>query len=171
MSKFAYAFAMMLCMILTSCYHMGTVGGSKSVILDEVSNRTSDATLGGIMAQCMREELGTRPGLSVKNAPIYVLDLNVSDITSSSQARAEVRVKNVRDRDGDAYQSVLHKVTVKVDYEITDKAGKSIRKGQVSGIASLPLMHDREVAMRNARTLALKDAARMVADALADCGK
>ena len=86
----------------------------------------------------------------------------------SLDSKDPLQRKKARDKDGDAYQTVLHKLTIKVEYSVRDSSGKVVLKGKVAGQASVPLMHDREVALLSARKLAVKDAARQIADALAD---
>ena len=162
------AFTVLLCAFLSSCYHLGVPGGSKRVTVGDITNRTAEPSLGGLLSQGLAEEFGTRPGLHAKDAAEYEVDARIVGIGNASQARAEVRVKKARDKDGDAYQTVLHKLTIKVEYSVRDSSGKVVLKGKVAGQASVPLMHDREVALLSARKLAVKDAARQIADALAD---
>jgi len=160
----------LLCLLLSSCYHLGVPGGSKNVQIGDIINRSAEPSLGGLMSRALAEELSVRPALRVSDAAKYTVDVKIVGISNSSQARAEVRIKDARDKDSDAYQTVLHRVTVKVEYSVTDESGKTLLKGKVTGQTSVPLMHDREVALRSARKQAVLDAAKQIADALADNG-
>ncbi|MBQ7650079.1 MAG: hypothetical protein IJS15_03920 [Victivallales bacterium] len=162
--------AALLCLLLSSCYHLGVPGGHKNVQVGDIINRSAEPSLGGIMSSCLAEELSVRPALRVADAAKFTVDVKIVGIGNSSQARAEVRIKNARDNDSDAYQTVLHRLTVRAEYTVTDDAGKTMLKGKVIGQTSVPLMHDREVALRTARKQAVLDAARQIADALADNG-
>lgn len=170
MKSTSFAIAAVLCLLLSSCYHLGVPGGSKNVQIGDIDNRTSEPSLGGLLSKSLAEELNVRPALKAADSPKYTVDAKVAGIGNSSRARAEVRIKDARDNDSDAYQTVLHRFTVKVDYSVSDAEGKTVFKGTVTGQASVPLMHDREVAMKTARQQAVMDAARQIADALADNG-
>ena len=159
-----------ICLLLSSCYHLGVPGGSKNVQIGDIINRSSEPSLGGLLSKSLAEELNVRPALKDSNAPKYTVDVKIVGIGNSSQARAEVRIKDARDKDSDAYQTVLHKLTIKVEYSVNDDDGKTLLKGKVTGQTSVPLMHDREVALRTARHQAVMDAAKQIVDALADNG-
>lgn len=160
----------LLCLLLSSCYHLGLPGGSKNVQIGDIINRSVEPSLGGLMSKCLAEELSVRPALKATDAAKYTVDVKIVGIGNSSQARAEVRIKDARDKDSDAYQTVLHRLTVKVEYSVMDETGKTLLNGKVTGQTSVPLMHDREVALRTARQQAVMDAAKQIVDALADNG-
>ena len=168
MKNTSFVITALICLLLSSCYHLGVPGGSKNVQIGDIINRSSEPSLGGLLSKSLAEELNVRPALKDSNAPKYTVDVKIVGIGNSSQARTEVRIKDARDKDSDAYQTVLHKLTVKVEYSVNDEDGKTLLKGKVTGQTSVPLMHDREVALRTARQQAVMDAAKQIADALAD---
>ena len=170
MRKVSLSITLLLCTFLASCYHLGVPGGSKNVQIGDIINRTSEPSLGGLMSQCLANEICSRPSLKAANAARFTVDVRIVGMGNSSQARSEVRIKKARDKNSDAYQTVLHRLTVKVEYSVIDESGKALFKSKVTGQASVPLMHDREVALRTARRQAVLDAARQIADALADNG-
>ena len=59
---------------------------------------------------------------------------------------------------------------MRVSYSVKDDADRTVLKGKITGQASVPLMHDREVALRTARKQAVMDAAKKIVDALSDNG-
>ena len=170
MKSASIAIAAFLCLLMSSCYHLGVVGGRKNVQIGDIVNRSTEPSLGGLLSKSLAEELNVRPALKANDAPKYTVDAKIAEIGNSSRARAEVRIKDARDKDSDAYQTVLHRLTVKIEYSVSDEEGKVVFKGKVTGQASVPLMHDREVALKTARQQAVMDAARQIADALADNG-
>jgi len=168
MKNTSIAIAACMCILLSSCYHLGVPGGSKNVQIGDIINRSTEPSLGGLLSKSLAEEIDVRPGLRTTDAAKYTVDARIIGIGNSSQARAEVRIKNARDKDSDAYQTVLHRITVKIEYSVTNEDGKEVHKGIVTGQASVPLMHDREVALKTARQQAVMDAAKQIANALAD---
>ena len=170
MRLFTIAAIALLGVFMASCYHVGVPGGRKNVEIGGIVNHTAEPSLGGLMNKSLAEELNVRPALKAADAAKYTVDVKIAGFGNSSQARAEVRLKSARDKDSDAYQTVLHKLTVTAEYAVTDESGRTLLKGKKTGQASVPLMHDREVALRTARQQAVMDAAKQIVDALADNG-
>ena len=166
-----YICALSLALFLTSCYHFGTVGCNKNVQITEIENITEEAGVAATFRKCLAEQLGTRPGIR-RDAPQYTLSAKILQITNKSQARAEIRDKKSRNDDGDAYQTVLYEVDLTVQYqfgkETQGEADTAPVTGTVVGKASLPRMHDRNVALQTALRQAAHDAARQIAAIIAD---
>lgn len=165
-------FFMMCCaLLLCCCYHVGVPGIRKNLVVGAVSNMTEEPELDGLVSGMLRECIASKPWLTEKDGPEYSLDVNVVSIRSISQARAEMRDKKTRNKDEDAYQTVLHRIDVKLTYEVYGEAADApVYKGKVTGTASLPLMHDRQVALKNAMKQAVRDAVGKIILELEDAG-
>ena len=162
--------AIALAFLLCSCYHFGTVGPAKRVHVAEVENRTEEPTLAATLRQCLNEQLGTGVGTTPSCKPCsYALHAKITKITNRSMARAEIREKKSRDDDSDAYQTVLYALEVTVQYELEPKQ-QELRPlaGTVVGRASLPRMHDRNVALQDALKQASLDISRQLAAIVRD---
>ena len=168
--KSTLTLAIMLAFGMCSCYHVGTVGPSKSVYVAEIENRTEEATLGATLRSCLAEQLGSGVGTTPSYRDCaYTLNATITRITNRSMARAEIREKKSRDDDSDAYQTVLYGLEIIVQYELEpqSKAQKPLN-GTIVGRASLPRMHDRNVALQNALKQASLDASRQIAAIVRD---
>lgn len=91
----------------------------------------------------------------------------MKNLDNRSLARTKLRETDYRDYDGDAYQTVLYRISVKVEYEVYGSAlqEKPLRSGSLTGQADLPKLHDREIALRTAlRQLAIDLATQLVAE-------
>ena len=141
-------FAIMLAFLTCSCYHLGTVGSAKSVYVEEIENRTEEATLAATLRGCLAEQLGSGVGTTPSHRECaYALHAKITKITNRSMARAEIREKKSRDDDSDAYQTVLYGLEITVQYELEPRnQGQKTLNGTIVGRASLPRMHDRNVA-------------------------
>ncbi len=153
---------------LASCYSPGRLGDIGNVQLGDVENRTAEGALAGIMAQAVSEQLSSRPGLAGKDMPGHSLDIDILEIGSSSKARARMRDRKARSDKSDAYQTVLYNLELTVGYRLFDEEGNCVLEGRVSGLASMPGMHDSDVAMKNALRQAAWDAARKILARVSD---
>ncbi|MBR4674545.1 MAG: hypothetical protein IKP00_08780 [Victivallales bacterium] len=162
--------ALTLAFLMCSCYHLGTVGPAKKVCVAEIENRTEEATLAATLRQCLNEQLGTGVGTTPSSKPCsYDLHTKITKITNRSMARAEIREKKSRDDDSDVYQTVLYALEITVQYELEPKLqGLKQLAGTVVGRASLPRMHDRNVALQDALKQASLDISRQLAAIVRD---
>ncbi len=161
--------------LLTSCvYHLGNPALSaemKRLSIAEILNQTQESSLTALFKNALAERIGNEPGLCLASgnssddaAQLY---LHIKTLDNHSLARAKLRDKKETDYEGDAYQTVLYRVSAKVAYEVYSASTpeKLLRKGEVSGQADLPKLHDREIALRAAlRQLAIDLAANLVVD-------
>ena len=90
--------------------------------------------------------------------------ITIRGLDQNRAARSRLRGKKDRDDSGDAYQTVLYRVTITVDWE----AKAANRKGTVTGVADMPLMPDREIAFATALQNAARDAAKKLTIALTE---
>ena len=170
MMKSILSLAIVLALLMCSCYHLGTVGPAKSVHIAEIENRTEEATLAATLRSSLAEQLGSGVGTTPSYRECgYHLHAKITKITNRSMARAEIREKKSRDDDSDAYQTVLYGLEITVQYELEPTTEKlKPLTGTVIGRASLPRMHDRNVALQNALKQASLDAARQIAAIVRD---
>ena len=158
-----------LALLLTGCasYHLGTglPPEYRKIAIAEVQNLTEEARTTGLLRDRMAERLEALPGLSVvseKHAGL-LLSLRVKSILQHNVARTQARDSIDRHHDSDAYQTVLYRMVLTVEWSACPK-GKSevVRKGVATGTADMPLMPDREMAFQNAIQEAVRDVATMI---------
>ena len=162
-------------LLLASCasYHVDTERSGKlsHVTVGIVDNKTREGELGGLMKRQLQEYFSTAPGF--QRDPDYNwlrLNTKLVDIQNKSIAETEVREKNARNEESEAYQTVLHRIEIRVEYEVIDVSeyGKSLLKGKVTGTGDVPVMHDRNVSLKQAYLQAISSAAIQIKEALAD---
>ncbi len=170
MMKSILSLAIALVFLMCACYHVGTVGSAKSVYVADIENRTAEATLAATLRGCLAEQLGSGVGTTSSYRDCgYRLHAKITKITNRSMARAEIREKKSRNDDSDAYQTVLYGLEITVQYELEPQAKKQKPlNGTIVGRASLPRMHDRNVALQNALKQASLDASRQIAAIVRD---
>ena len=165
-SIFAFLFVF-IAVFCSSCYHL--TGHNKNLAMVSIANIHNDTVepqLSSMLHSALAEQLShTRKGNS---KPLYPLDLKIISLENSNVARAEIRDKLSRDDDSDAYQTVLYRITIKVQYSLKLQEGKPPVSGVVSGIGDLPKMHDRNIPLQHALRLAANDAAKKIIDAIGD---
>jgi len=163
-------FAILCAALFTGCnYHFGVPGNARRFSIGSVDNKTVEPALASELKKSLHEQFNTSPAIaSSKAKDLFILDAEITDLQTTSLARAEIREKKARDSNSDAYQAVLYKVTLIVKYTISTKDKKILHTGTVAGIANLPRMHDRNVSMQAACRQAANDAARLIANAAGD---
>lgn len=163
-TAFLFVFVAVYC---SSCYHL--TGHNKNlamVSIANVHNDTAEPQLSSMLHSALAEQLSQTRRASSR--PLYPLDLKIISMENSNVARAEIRDKLSRDDDSDAYQTVLYRITIRVQYSLKLQDGKPPVSGTVSGIGDLPKMHDRNVPLQHALRLAANDAAKKIIDAISD---
>lgn len=160
--------------LLSSCaYHLGNPQldpAMKTLAIAEVLNQTPESSLTALFKNALAERIANEPGLrlaSINSDDAAQLKLRIKTLDNRSMARTKLREEEHVDYEGDAYQTVLYRISVKVAYEVYSAAtpGKLLRSGEVAGQADLPKLHDREVALRSAlRQLAIDLAADLVVE-------
>lgn len=160
--------------LLTSCaYHFSNAclpAELRHLAVEEVANHTPEAALAGMLRSALQERIANEPGLSLargrknKDARLFV---RLKNLQNSSVARSLLRDERNRDEDGDAYQTVLYRITLTADYQLYSPADPSQPRleGDLSVTADLPKVHDREVALRAAlRQAAIDLAGKIVSE-------
>ena len=101
----------------SSCYHL--TGQNKKLAMVSIANIHNDTVepqLSSMLHSALAEQLSHMRKASSK--PLYPLDLKIISLENSNVTRAEIRDKLSRDDDSDAYQTVLYRITIKVQYSI-----------------------------------------------------
>lgn len=175
MGKAMGLFTVFLCtLFMMSCaYHLGApdLKNCHGISVGVIGNSTSEPALSIEVKKALQEQFETAPGLTGRGSQgKYVLTAEVVEVKSSSLARAEIRDKKIRNDEEDAYQTVLYRVEIKVNYSIHAKDGGNAEKlsGTVFGKGDLPRMHDRNVPLQAAIRQASNDAARQIKNAVVD---
>ena len=157
--------------LLTGCahWHAGSTlpPEQRRIHLAAIDNRTSEHRLTAWFKSALVHELTQVPGIRAvadESQAGLVVTTTIRGLDQNRAARSRIRGKKDRDDSGDAYQTVLYRVTVTVDWE----AKAANRKGTVTGTADMPLMPDRELAFATALQNAARDAAAKLAVALTE---
>ena len=169
------ATALSMALILVSCasYHVDSErnGALSHISVGFVDNQTSEGELSGLLKRQLQEQFATAPGFQKdRNLNWLRLNTTITEIVNRSIAESEVRDSKSRDKDADAYQTVLHRVELRIEFEVLDVSeyGKCLLKGKVTGQGDVPLMHDRNVSLKEAYLQATNDAAIKIKEAVAD---
>lgn len=157
-------------LLLSSCYHLGIEAETRAVTIGEVVNTTLEPSITPALRASLSEQFRTRPPFTTATQNTrFILNATATKINTSNLARAELRGKKSRDDDTNAYQSVLRQLKLTVDFTVIEKdTNKTLLTDTVTGIANIPRMHDRNVPLQNACRTAANDAARQIAEILAD---
>ena len=139
------------------------------IFVDEVRNETLEEPLARLLRSALTEQVSAMPGMRLETAAEQAtchLDATVKSIQKRSAGRAELRDAKARQKDSDAYQTVLYRVEVRVAFALHDKEGTELLSRDVVGTADAPRMHDLGLAYQAAYRQALDDAARQIVDAI-----
>jgi hypothetical protein len=143
----------------------------RKIALNEFINATSEARLTPLLKNALSEKLENTPSIDVvseEHAGLLVA-LKLESLDQRSTARAQMRDTADRKDDGDAYQSVLFRIELKVSYiaRSTDNSGAEY-KGVVTATADVPMMPDHETALQTALRQVAIDAALKLASAITE---
>ncbi len=161
-------------LFLSSCaYHFSNASlpsELRHLAVEEIVNLTAEASLSGLLRSALQERIANEPGLTLakgrkqKDAKIIV---RLDNLHNSSVARARLRDARERDNAGDAYQTVLYRITLTANYQlyVPTTPDTPHLTGKVTTAADLPKIHDREVALRVAlRQAAIDLASKIIAE-------
>lgn len=146
----------------------------RSIALAELVNLTGEARLTPLVKNSLAQALEKTPGISTvstENAGL-LLHLRLTRLSQSSAARALIRDAADRQDDGDAYQSVLFRLTLCIEYTATSTApGRPERHGTVNAAAEVPMMPDHEQSFAAALRQLARDAAGKLTAAITEAGE
>ncbi len=157
-------------------YHFGTAlpPGQRCIFVQPVVNKTAEAILGTQVRHALQERLAETPGLrlaAVDGADAGLkVEVTLVELDQRNLARARTRDRKSRHHDGDAYQPVLYRLTLKARWRAVpvDGGESQVRTGEVVATADMPLTADKETAQRSALRQAAMDLAAHIVDAIAD---
>lgn len=155
-------------------YRWGTVAHPqiRSLAVGTFANETREssatATFRGKLAEALSKEPGF--GLAQPEVADAVIQGRVVTVSQRQLARAKLRDEDDVKHEADAYQTVLYRMEVTVEYEvlIPGSAKPFIEKRQVTGEADLGNWPDHQVMRANALGLALADAATQIVAAVTE---
>jgi hypothetical protein len=173
MKLFTAIFSLTLCAILCGCktYSVGSSlpEGQRDIFVN-VSNLTTENALTALVDGAICRRLEGVPGIDVLNSDENAgLNVNVKleKLDQSRLASAKIRDSKDRDRDSDAYQSVLFRQTLTASWTAVAKDGAK-RSGSVTATADMPLMNNVELSQANALKELARDLAHKVSEAILD---
>jgi len=97
--------------------------------------------------------------LSKPGSGSVVLSARIVELEQQRGARTRLRDHHDADDSGATYQTVVFRMSVKVEYRLLDAAGAELRSGVTSVSADYPVLSDQE----SARVAALREAMRTAA--------
>lgn len=162
-----------LVLLLASCYHVDNSrnGVFARTSVGQVANLTEEGELGGLMRRQLQEQFGTVPGIEKNARETWLqLDVSVVQINNHGLVSAQVRDRQSRDEKKSAYQIVLFRMTIVVEYKLIDltQGSEVVLSGSVVGQADQPLISDMNITRKQAYLQATNDAARKIKEALVD---
>jgi len=182
-NKIFFCFAALLacCVLLlaSGCasYHFGTTLPKEQrwIAVETVENLTTEPILATLTRDALIERFSQMPGITIAAVDGGDAGLRVKvklvTLAQDGLARAHIREEDDRKDDGDAYQTVLYRLTLSAEWEATPAVGDGVtppRTGKAVGTADMPLMADKETALRTAIRQAALDLARNIAAEVAD---
>ena len=157
---------------LSGCrhYQWGTLMHPQvgSLAVGTFANKTMDASCAALLRGRLAEAVSREPGVVLlpPDQADAIIEGTIVSVRQRRLARAEVRHERERENDSDAYQSVLYRLEITLEYRvrIADSEKMLIEKRKVVGTTDLGRWPDQQVMRSDALGRALGDAAeRMVA--------
>ena len=155
----------------TSCshYRFGTTlpEGCRAIEVMPVENLTGEAALEGLLRNSLAERLMQTPGVALAkpNRGDAQLETKVAELEQSRVSRAKLRAEHDRDHTDAAYQTVVFRLEIQVEYRLVAPDGQALREGKVNSQADFPTLSDLEIARKEAlRELMRSAAAQIVAE-------
>lgn len=150
---------------VTSCarYHFGVSlpPEQRAIEVCSVENLTSESGLESLLRNSLSESIMNTPGihLSKPGSGAVALSARVVELEQQRSARARLRDHHDADDSGATYQTVVFRMSVKVEYRLLDANGTELRSGALSVSADYPVLSDQE----SARLAAFREAMRTAA--------
>ena len=167
--------AAILLLVATSCarYHFGNnlPQTQRDIAVTEIQNLTSETALTPLLQDAMRECVMNTPGVKLTTPTDATLELTakITSLDQSKGASAKTRNKLASHDDGDSYQTVLYRLTMKCQYTAAPTREDAIpRTGEIEATADVPLMQDLALAQQAALKQLARDAANQIVNALCE---
>jgi len=138
----------------------------RSLAVGTFANDTRESSATAALRGRIAEKVSTEPGLQLAepDQADAIVEGRILKITQKQLARAKVRKERDREDDSDAYQTVLYRMDVTVEYQVRipgyDKP--FVQRREVVGQADMGRWPDQQVYRANALGLALADAAGQI---------
>jgi hypothetical protein len=138
----------------------------RSLAVGTFANDTRESSATAALRGRLAEMVSTEPGLKLAQPDTAdaIVEGRIVKITQKQLARAEVRRERDREDDSDAYQTVLYRMDVTVEYQVRIPGYDRpfVQRREVVGQADLGRWPDQQVYRANALGLALGDAASQI---------
>ena len=163
-----YLLAILLACASCAHYRPGTTlpAEYRTIEIGPVVNLTSEARLESDLRNSLSESVMNTPGVCLGRPGAeggLLLSAKIAELSQQRGARARLRAPHDRDRSGKAYQTVVFRMTLKVEYQaVAENCGEPVRSGVVTVSADYPTMADQETARAEALREAMRSAARQI---------
>jgi hypothetical protein len=138
----------------------------RSLAVGTFTNDTRESTASATLRGRIAEAVSTEPGLTLAQPDVAdaIIEGRVIKVTQRQVARAKTRQDRDTEHDSDAYQTVLYRMSVSVEYHVRvpGRTAPFIETRQVTGEADMGQWPDQQVYRANALGLALADAAAQI---------
>ncbi len=162
---------LLLAILLTcaSCahYQFGTTlpADSRSIEVAAVENLTPEPQLEALLRNALAESVMNTPGVSLatpSSPSAAILVTRVLELDQGRAARARLRERHDEDDSGKTYQTVVFRITVKVEYRAVAADGTELHSGSITATADYPTMPDLETGRGEALREAMRSAASQI---------
>lgn len=135
----------------------------------KVANHTQEAALSGMLTSSLHEHFQTDPAAGrPSDVPGYHITATITKLGNLGISRARIRDKDSRDDESQAYQTVLFRTAVYVDFTVfRGEIPEPVLKRSYVGYGDLPKMHDHQVPFKHACQQAIHSIAQQMTDDLA----
>ena len=169
------AIAALALLLLCGCMPYRFAGSTlppayRRIAIGQILNATSEPRLDPLVRNALAARLENTPSIdvvSIDNAGL-VVELKIESLEQRSLARALMRDTADRKDDGDAYQTVLFRLTAKISHTIILYPGMEEIHGTVTANADVPMMPDHDLPLQAALRQLAADAAEKLAAAITE---
>ncbi len=144
----------------------------RSLAVGTFANETAESAATAALRGRLAEKISTEPGLRLAQPDTAdaIVEGRIVKVTQKQLARAELRREPDREDDSDAYQTVLYRMDVTVEFQVRIPGYERpfVRRGEVVGQADMGRWPDQQVYRANALNLALADAASQIVAAVTE---
>ena len=160
-----YLLAILLACASCARYRFGSTLPKECHLIEvgQVTNLTAEPQLEHLLRNSLSQSIMNTPGVHLAQpdgAEAVSLATKITELEQQRSARARLRSPDDRDRSGKAYQTVVFRMTLKVEYQVVaPNSDTPLRTGEVVVSSDYPTMADQT----SAQAEALREAMRSVA--------
>ena len=163
-------FFLVILLACASCshYHFGSALPKEQRVIEvaQVTNLTSEPRLEALLRNSLAESIMHTPGIKLakpNQAGGLLLETRIVEIDQQRSVRTELRDRPDRDGSGNSYQTVVFRVTIKIEYQAFKCGDNALcRAGKTTVMADFPSMADQETAREEAFREAMRRAASQI---------